>query len=131
VETARRHFPNLTVLARATGRQDAYELIDTGVIHVFRDTLESSLQMGVRALRLLGYRAYQAKRAALTFKHHDELALRELAMMRHDQPRYIDTARRRIEDLKQMMLTDLEEPDDSSDAGWDTQSLRKEFGGLS
>ena len=131
VETARRHFPNLTVLARATGRQDAYELIDTGVIHVFRDTLESSLQMGVRALRLLGYRAYQAQRAALTFKHHDELALRELAMMRHDQPRYIDTARRRIEDLEQMMLSDLEEPDENRDAGWDTQSLRKEFGGLS
>ena len=28
------------------------------------------------------------------------------------------------------MLTDLEEPDGSRDAGWDTQSLRKEFCGL-
>lgn len=131
VATARTHFPNLTVLARATGRRDAYELIDTGVVHVFRDTLESSLQMGVRALRLLGYRAYQAQRAALTFKHHDELALRELAMMRHDQPRYIDTARRRIEDLEQMMLSDLQDDEETRNAGWDTASLRRELGGAS
>ena len=128
VETARRHFPNLTMLARAGGRQAAYELIDSGVVHVFRDTLESSLQMGVRALRLLGFRAYQAQRAALTFRHHDEMALRELAMMRHDQPRYIDTARRRIEDLETMMRGDLDDQSESRDVGWDTESLRHEFG---
>ncbi|MEE2636829.1 MAG: monovalent cation:proton antiporter-2 (CPA2) family protein [Acidobacteriota bacterium] len=131
VDTARKHFPNLTLLSRAGGRQHAYELIDTGVVHVFRDTLESSLQLGVRALRLLGFRAYQAQRAALTFRHHDELALRELAMMRHDQPRYIDTARRRIEDLEQMMLSDSSEEGDGRDASWDTDSLRREFGGVS
>lgn len=129
VETARRHFPNLTMLARAGGRQAAYELIDSGVVHVFRDTLESSLQMGVRALRLLGFRAYQAQRAALTFRHHDEMALRELAMMRHDQPRYIDTARRRIEDLETMMRGDPDDQSDSRDVGWDTETLRREFGG--
>jgi len=128
VDTARTHFPKLTILARASGRQDAYELIDSGLVNVFRDTLESSLQMGVRALRLLGFRAYQAQRAALTFRHHDELALRELAMMRHDQPRYLDTARRRIEDLEQMMLGDLADKGDHRDADWDTNSLRDEFG---
>ena len=128
VDTARTHFPRLTILARASGRQDAYELIDSGIVNVFRDTLESSLQMGVRALRLLGFRAYQAQRAALTFRHHDELALRELAMMRHDQPRYLDTARRRIEDLEQMMLADLADEGDHRDADWDTNSLRDEFG---
>ncbi|MDA1094742.1 MAG: monovalent cation:proton antiporter-2 (CPA2) family protein [Acidobacteria bacterium] len=127
VETARVHFPRLTILARASGRQDAYELIDSGIVNVFRDTLESSLQMGVRALRLLGFRAYQAQRAALTFRHHDELALRELAMMRHDQPQYLDTARRRIEDLEQMMLGDLADKSDHRDADWDTDSLRQEF----
>ncbi len=127
VETARVHFPRLTILARASGRQDAYELIDSGIVNVFQDTLESSLQMGVRALRYLGFRAYQAQRAALTFRHHDELALRELAMMRHDRPQYLDTARRRIEDLEQMMLGDLADKSDHRDADWDTDSLRQEF----
>ncbi len=128
VDTARKHFPHLKVLARAQGRGNAYELYDAGVEHVFRDTLDSSLQLGVQALRLLGRRGYQAHRAARTFRRHDETAVRELAAMRHDQKLYIDTARRRIQDLEQLLLSDLTDQSDNRDAGWDTTSLQREFG---
>ena len=70
------------ILARAGSRAEAYELYDMGIDHVYRDKLDSSLQLGVQALRLLGFRAHQAHRAAQKFRRHDEHAVRELAEMR-------------------------------------------------
>ena len=129
VETARKHIPNLELMARAGDRSQAYELIDAGVEHVFREKLDSSLRLGARALRLLGRRAYQAHRAARTFRRHDEEALLELVGMRHDKKLYLNTARQRIQDLEDLLLSDLEEAEETRDAGWDTESLRQEFGG--
>jgi CPA2 family monovalent cation:H+ antiporter-2 len=128
VATARRHFPRLTLLTRAPGRGAAYELLDSGIEHVFRDKLDSALRTGVEALRLLGFRGYQAHRAAQTFRRHDEAALRELAAMRHDRTLYINTARQRIRDLEELLLSDLQDAGDTRDAGWDTESLRQEYG---
>ena len=128
VATARRHFPHLTLLTRAKNRGEAYELIDSGQEYVFRDKLDSALRTGVEALRLLGFRGYTAHRAAQTFRRHDEAALRELAAMHHDQERYINMARQRIEDLEELLLSDLEDADDFRDAGWDPESLREEYG---
>lgn len=127
VESARKHFPHLQILARAAGRADAYELLDVGVEHVFRERLDSSLRMGVKALRLLGVRGYRAFRAAQTFRKHDEEAVAELAAMRHDSQLYINLARQRIENLEELLLTDRDSGT-TRDAGWDTESLVEEFG---
>jgi monovalent cation:proton antiporter-2 (CPA2) family protein len=129
VETVRRHAPHLTILARATGRTQAYDLLDAGVDHVYRETFETSLQMGIDALSLLGLRSYHAHRVAKTFRMHDESALRELSKMRHDKKQYITVARQSILDLEQLLLSELEDTGVSRDAGWDTDSLREEFGG--
>ncbi len=128
VRTARKHFPHLTILARANGRRDAYELLDMGVDHVFRETVDTSLRLGIQALRLLGIPAYRAHRSASTFLRHDERSVRELAELRHDRTSYINVARQRIQDLEELLLGDLRERDDTVDAGWDTESLRQEFG---
>ena len=87
------------------------------------------MRTGVEALRLLGRRAYQAFRAAQKFRLHDEAAVRELAEMRHDRKLYIHTARQRIGDLETLLLGDLEDSGDTRDKGWDTESLREEYGG--
>ncbi len=60
--TAKKHFPHLAILARASDRPDAYDLLEAGVEHVYRETLDSSLETGVQALRLLGFRSFQALR---------------------------------------------------------------------
>ena len=93
VHTVRKHFPNLTILARAIDRPDAYALLDAGVEHVYRETFDSSLRMGVEALRLLGRRGYQAERAARTFRRHDDDALDELRAVRQDRSAYLSAAR--------------------------------------
>jgi len=129
VETAKKHFPQLTILARARSRAEAYELLEAGVEHVFRDKLDSSLRLGVEALRLLGFRAHHAHRAAQTFRRHDEKAVRELATMRHDHSLYLSTARERIEGLEALLRGDLADSGEMRDAGWDPETLRQEYGG--
>jgi monovalent cation:proton antiporter-2 (CPA2) family protein len=128
IETARKHFPHLTILARAQGRIDAYELIDAGVTRVYRETLDSALRMGTDALRLLGFRGHRAHRAARIFRRFDEASVRELADMRHDRTAYISRRRERIRDLEEILQADQEAPPVELDAAWDTDSLREEYG---
>ena len=129
VETAGKHFPNLKILARANGRPEAYELLDAGVEHVYRETFDTSLRLAVDALGMLGVRRFHAHRSARTFRRHDEKSVEELAAMRHDRKAYISTARQRIRDLEQILLAELQIEGESRDAGWDTDSLRDEFRG--
>ncbi len=128
IETCRKHFPHLKVLVRADHRFDAYELIEADVEHIYRETLDTSLQMGIDALRMLGFRGYQARRAANKFRCLDEDGVRELATMRHDRQRYINRARRRIQDLESLLQRDLKSVEEERDAGWDVESVRREFG---
>jgi CPA2 family monovalent cation:H+ antiporter-2 len=126
VETVRTHFPQLTILARAFDWQDAHELLDAGVTYVYRDTLDTSLRLGADALRLLGFRAYRAHRAAQRFLKHDEESMRELTGRRRDGSSYVSAARQRIEDLERMFEADRAEPELDRDSGWDAESLREE-----
>jgi monovalent cation:proton antiporter-2 (CPA2) family protein len=126
VETVRKHFPHITILARAFDWEDAHALLEAGVAYVYREALDSSLRMGADALRLLGFRAYQAQRAAQKFLRYDEDSLRELTGRRADRKVYINAARQRIADLEQLLLADLADGGQERDAGWDAESLREE-----
>lgn len=128
IQVVRKHFPHLSIFARSTGRTQTYELLDAGVEHVYRETLDTSLKAGVDVLRLLGFRSYQAHRATKTFRLHDEESLRELRHLRHDRKIYLSHARKKIEDLEQLLLSELEDSEEHVDAGWDTTSMIREFG---
>jgi monovalent cation:H+ antiporter-2, CPA2 family len=128
--TAQKHFPQLTILARAFEWEDAYDLLNAGVHYVYREALDSALRMGTDALRLLGFRAYQAQRAAHTFQRHDEESVRMLAHKVGDQRVYINATRRRINDLEQILQADLADRGQNRDSGWDAESLRDEVRGV-
>jgi voltage-gated potassium channel Kch len=128
VHTVRKHFPQLTILARAFDWGDAHDLLEAGVTHVYRDNLDTSLRLGTDALRLLGFRAYQSQRAAQKFLRHDERSLRELTEQRTNRADYLNAARQRIAELEEILLADLRETREDRDAGWDAESLREEFG---
>ena len=126
--TAKKHFPNLTIYARSFEWRDAYDLYDAGVEHVYREALDTSLRLGSDAMRALGFRAYHAERAVQKFLRHDQETLRYLSTMKgEDQSTYITAARRRIEDLEQMLSSDLKDTDLARDFGWEPESLREEF----
>jgi len=128
IHTAKKYFPHLSIFARASDRTQAYELLDAGVEHVYRETLDTSLRAGSDALRNLGFRSYQAHRASRTFRQHDEDSIAELRHLRHDKKSYITQARQRIEDLEELLLSELNDREEHRDAGWDTESMREEFG---
>ncbi|WP_138989671.1 monovalent cation:proton antiporter-2 (CPA2) family protein [Larkinella sp. C7] len=128
VETVKKHFPHLKVLVRASDREDTYDLMDAGLTYIYRETVDSSLRMGVDAMTLLGFRAYQSQRAARLFLKHDEKALAGLAAVRHDRKQYFSSARQRIRELEDLLSSDekdrwLKDVED----GWDPESLRNEF----
>ncbi|NNF04922.1 MAG: potassium transporter [Rhodothermales bacterium] len=127
--TARKHFPGLTIMARAFDWGDAHDLLEAGVDRVFRESLDTALRTGEEALQTLGYRAYESHRVARRFRRHDERNLHELTGLRAEsRDRYISEARRRIADLEDVLRTDLTETDVARDAAWDDETLREEFG---
>jgi CPA2 family monovalent cation:H+ antiporter-2/glutathione-regulated potassium-efflux system protein KefB len=127
VETVKKHFPHLHVLVRAYDRSDAYELMDAGVLHIYRETLDTSLRVGVDALKLLGRRSFQAHRAMNLFRKHDNKALKQLAAVRDDHKQYINQAREMIEELEKFIEADILDKSLDYDAAWDVDSLRDEI----
>ncbi len=129
VRMVRKHYPNLTIFTRSSGRTEVFELLDEGVHHVYRETFETSLKVGVDALTTLGFRSYQAQRVTKTFRHHDTEATHVLRHARHDKKSYISISRQRIEDLEQLMLSELRSTEENIDTAWDTTYVMKQFGG--
>ena len=126
---AREHFPQLRILCRAHGRPHAYDLLGAGIEHVYRETLDTSLRVGVDALCMLGYRRYQALRAARKFRRHDEASVRELAGMWGDRKAYIVRAREIIRSVEQVIRDEVEQGRRPEiDAAWDIESLIGEYG---
>lgn len=116
VETARREFPHLKIFLRAHSRLEAYDYLDLGEDRIYRDTLDSSLRMGVDVMRTLGVPAYAAYRAARLYRQQDEAMVRNMARHRHDQGEYYSQAREAIRSLDQLMRA--ERPPDQIDAAW-------------
>jgi monovalent cation:proton antiporter-2 (CPA2) family protein len=118
IETARKHFPNLTILARAKGRDHAYRLVREGVDHIFRETLGSALDAANAALRLLGVRAYEARRIVNAFRRYDEEGVRELAQYSDNPDELLLRARKRIETLEELFENERQRVG-HADVGWD------------
>lgn len=119
VKTIKKHFPHLKIMARAFDRSHTYELLHEGVDNVRRETFDSALQLGIDALVSMGYPKYQASRDALTFKHHDEQTLSELAEHWGDEKKYILHSNERNKNLLQILREDEKGIDDSSDHSWE------------
>jgi monovalent cation:proton antiporter-2 (CPA2) family protein len=91
-ETARRHFPNLRILARARNRQHAFRLMELGVTEIWRETFASSLELAEAALVALGTSRDAAAAQVRMFRASDEETLRAQASVRDDETKLIATA---------------------------------------
>ena len=108
IETVQREFPQLKILARATSRQHAYEILRLGVNQVYRETLGSALDLSIAALRELGMDERRAHRVAEIFREHDEASVREMALLPDDDEAYVSVARKHIENLERALQSDLQ-----------------------
>jgi len=112
LETAkrvRRHYPDLTILARAQGRGDVADLVEIGVTLARRETFGSALEIGELALKELGFGAHQAHRVARKFRRYDEKMLKDAMQFRGDQKKAIDYAIKARQELERLMQADEQE----------------------
>lgn len=117
-ELVQREFPNMKIVARANSRQHAYELMKLGIEIVHRETFGSALDLGIDALRILGFRANQAHRAARIFRTYDEAGLRELIKYLDDEKTYVSIARQHIENLENILRDDKRRFATAQDDAW-------------
>ncbi len=124
-ELCRKHFPELKIYARAKGRREAYEIKKAGAHFVMRETLGSALLLGREALVDLGFRKFQAQRAAQTFLHYDSKHMDELTDLWGDEKQYILAATEKAELLEAVLKSDIQDRAEMQDHAWDSD-LRKE-----
>lgn len=111
VRTARtvtRHFPDLTIVARARNRRHQHHLMDLGIKHIYRETLFSSLAMSEQVLTDLGFAATEVNRVIETFRDKDEQLIREQHAVQYDEEQLIQTARDTASELESLMKGDLQ-----------------------
>lgn len=108
VETAKRHFPGLTILARARNRRHAHLLMDRDVDWLVRDTYFSSLVLAEHVLTGLGIEAQAASRAVALFRDHDEKVLLESHPFYRDEAKLIQTSQDAAAELASLFETDRE-----------------------
>jgi monovalent cation:proton antiporter-2 (CPA2) family protein len=121
----RHHYPHLEILARASSLHHSYELLHVGVDQVFRETLDSALDMGVESLKRLGFRSYQAHRAARLFKRHETQTVHELYELWEDKSAYYERAGERVTELEQLLQEDERDFPDSADHAWEAPPPRE------
>ena len=128
VETARKAFPDLVILARAWDRRHAYDLLANGADAVERETFEAALALGTTALQKLGYRAHRAHRAGAIFRRHDRKSFEDLRPVWGQEEAYILASRDAARTMDKLLNADLARlrPGDAAGA-WDTATLDEEL----
>ena len=105
-EAVTRHFPHLTIIARAHNRRHAHKLMDLGIKHIFRETLLSSLAMTELVLKNLGHSDEQAKHMIKTFCERDSQLLIEQHAIHDSEEKLIQSARDTASELEELLRGD-------------------------
>jgi glutathione-regulated potassium-efflux system ancillary protein KefC len=93
VDLAREHFPNLAIVARARNVSHWVELRKRGVDVIERETFESALRIGRRALERLGITPYEARERADRFRRHNVGLLEAMLPIFGDEAQQLSAAR--------------------------------------
>ncbi len=108
-EAVAKHFPHLTIVARARNRQHAYRLMDLGVTIMRRETFLSSIDLARQVLIALGARPRDAERTVRAFQAHDEKRLFEHYNHYTDEEKMKSLAKDAAKELEEMFARDAAE----------------------
>ncbi|MGJ8725951.1 MAG: monovalent cation:proton antiporter-2 (CPA2) family protein [Roseibacillus sp.] len=103
IETCRKHFPHLKILARACSRNHAYQLQATGV-RFFIEQLGSSLDCAIAAFEELGHCSEHAKDAARRFKVHEIESIEQMQAHLGDEKKMMNAAQQNLNDLDSLLV---------------------------
>ncbi len=107
VKTARKHFPDLKIMARANDRSHLYRLMleDVPAQH---EHSHSAIALTEMALGELGHDSNSVRRAAEKFLKHDHEISEKLAVVKkeHDESTYLSHVRESVRNLEELMKED-------------------------
>jgi glutathione-regulated potassium-efflux system ancillary protein KefC len=112
------HFPHLTIVARARNIGHWQKLRTLGVRIVERETFESAVVVGRRALEVLGVRPYEARERADTFRRHNLKTLEEILPVWANEAERVNAAKASREQLERQMERDRADLERHSSRGW-------------
>lgn len=128
VEQVQQKYPHLKIYARACDVRHSFELNEMGIAGYRRETYDSSVDLGSRVLSELGFSRYQANRAARSFRYHDEIMMKELHHLWHnDKKKYINEVKRFNQQLENTLISEKDHVLHESDHAWDIESRREEI----
>ncbi len=124
----RKKYPEIEILARARDIFHVFEYFNLNVKNVQREMLNSSIELGAKALTNLGFTRYEAYRAARTFKHHEDEVMQELYKhWQEDEVHYIQETRRFSEQLSETLQAEKNYSIHDGDDSWSVNLLRDEM----
>jgi glutathione-regulated potassium-efflux system ancillary protein KefC len=120
VETVRENFPRLKIVARARNVGHWQKLRSLGVEVVERETFESAVLVGRKALEALGVRTYEAKERADVFRRHNIRAMEAILPHWQDVEARTKLAISSREQLERQMDNDRRTAERHGTRGWHT-----------
>ncbi|MEO0992013.1 MAG: cation:proton antiporter, partial [Pseudomonadota bacterium] len=115
VEFARKHRPDIYIVARAHDRVHVYQLYRAGADKIVREMFDSSLRAGRYVLEGMGVPDFEASRLEQTFYKVDRAAMRELAELWvpgvpvEENVAYVERARQLNSDLETALVREEQE----------------------
>ncbi|PJZ56290.1 monovalent cation:proton antiporter-2 (CPA2) family protein [Leptospira barantonii] len=108
-ELIKKHFPNLTIIARARNREHVFKLMELGVKIIRRDTFASALELAGETLSRLGFMDSEVEQKVKKFRAHDELTLKGQFQIRNDEKEFIQFSKNAMRQLEAAFEADREE----------------------
>jgi glutathione-regulated potassium-efflux system protein KefC len=119
VEALQENFPKLPIVARARDVSHWQRLRSRGLTVVERETFESAIVVGRRALERLGVRPYEARERADQFRRHNVTTLESMLPRWENEEERTSMARSSREQLEQQMKQDRADVERQAAArGW-------------
>jgi len=100
-------YPQVKLMVRAKNREDAYKLHNIGIEDIYRESLDTSVEMASDLLFHMGFDVDATKEQAKKFIKLDVEGLKRLAAAPKNEKEYIFMARQEIEQQEKLMIDDL------------------------
>jgi CPA2 family monovalent cation:H+ antiporter-2 len=105
-ELVREHYPDVKIFVRAKNRIDAYNYLNNGINHIYRETLGTAVDMAIDLLHETGMRKYAARRLGQRFMAIDKDSIRKLAKLKEDDDIALFTTKELLQREEELLAYD-------------------------
>ncbi|HVN34270.1 MAG TPA: glutathione-regulated potassium-efflux system protein KefC [Casimicrobiaceae bacterium] len=120
-DVVRQNFPDLPIIARARNVTHYVGLRSRGVTAIERETFESALRAGRRALETLGVDRFRAREIADSFRRHNLATLDERIEFFRDEAKVMSAAQAGREELREFFARDRAQFETEHRTGWNQE----------